>query len=304
MVQAARGFRSAREAQLAEHLAKIDHELQALEHERRLVAREREQIAGDETRLRVREDGQRQREETFRRRLDLQLDERLQEARAEIEAVIEDLRRRAAHLAEEAARRTAVRQEPLSTGELGDARATARAALDALASRMREPAAMPLPIDRTARVATAPPQVGDRVAVDGLGMEGTVQIVHDRDAEVEVRGKRLRVALDELRLLEHGDHAGPSRVSVNVQLQPRDTVQTEINVIGCSVDEALTRTERFLDEALISEVKTLRVIHGYGTGQLRRAIADFLHHHPLVVRFAAAPAQQGGGGVTVVELKE
>jgi DNA mismatch repair protein MutS2 len=93
-------------------------------------------------------------------------------------------------------------------------------------------------------------------------------------------------------------------VSVSVQLQPRDNVPTEINVIGCSVDEALTRTERFLDEALISEAKTLRVIHGYGTGQLRRAIADFLHHHPLVMRFAAAPAEQGGGGVTVVELKD
>jgi DNA mismatch repair protein MutS2 len=46
------------------------------------------------------------------------------------------------------------------------------------------------------------------------------------------------------------------------------------------------------------------VIHGYGTGQLRRAIASFLQSHPFVMTFAAAPPEQGGGGVTVVELKE
>jgi DNA mismatch repair protein MutS2 len=46
------------------------------------------------------------------------------------------------------------------------------------------------------------------------------------------------------------------------------------------------------------------VIHGYGTGQLRRAVAEFLQRHPLVASFGAAPDGQGGGGVTVVELKE
>jgi DNA mismatch repair protein MutS2 len=48
----------------------------------------------------------------------------------------------------------------------------------------------------------------------------------------------------------------------------------------------------------------VRVIHGHGTGQLRRALAGFLQQHPLVARFTAAPPEQGGGGVTVVELKE
>jgi DNA mismatch repair protein MutS2 len=70
------------------------------------------------------------------------------------------------------------------------------------------------------------------------------------------------------------------------------------------VDEALSRAERFLDEALLGELRTVRVIHGYGTGQLRRAIAGFLQRHPLVATFSPAPAEQGGGGVTVVELKE
>ena len=75
-------------------------------------------------------------------------------------------------------------------------------------------------------------------------------------------------------------------------------------VIGCSVDEAIARAERFLDESLLTDQRVVRFIHGYGTGQLKRALAGFLQQHPLVARFATAPPEQGGGGVTVVELKE
>jgi len=59
-----------------------------------------------------------------------------------------------------------------------------------------------------------------------------------------------------------------------------------------------------LDESLLTDHRTVRVIHGYGTGQLKRALAGFLQQHPLVARFATAPPEQGGGGVTVVELKD
>jgi DNA mismatch repair protein MutS2 len=123
---------------------------------------------------------------------------------------------------------------------------------------------------------------------------------------MDVRGKRMRAAVSELRLV-----AGPGRaanaaapVRVNVTLQPREGLLSEVNVIGCSVDEAIDRTERFLDETLVTDQKTIRVVHGHGTGQLRRAIAALLKDHPQVARFHTAPPNQGGGGVTVVELKE
>jgi DNA mismatch repair protein MutS2 len=54
----------------------------------------------------------------------------------------------------------------------------------------------------------------------------------------------------------------------------------------------------------MSDQRVVRFIHGYGTGQLKRALAGFLQQHPLVARFDPAPPEQGGGGVTVVELKE
>ena len=70
------------------------------------------------------------------------------------------------------------------------------------------------------------------------------------------------------------------------------------------MDEALSKAERFLDESLLTDQRTVRFIHGYGTGQLKRALAGFLQQHPLVARFDSAPPDQGGGGVTVVELKD
>jgi DNA mismatch repair protein MutS2 len=79
---------------------------------------------------------------------------------------------------------------------------------------------------------------------------------------------------------------------------------TELNLIGSHVEEALERTQKFLDEALLGELKSVRIIHGYGTGQLRRAVAEFLRTHPFVANYGPAPDNQGGGGATIVELKE
>jgi DNA mismatch repair protein MutS2 len=66
----------------------------------------------------------------------------------------------------------------------------------------------------------------------------------------------------------------------------------------------LTRLERFLDASTSSDLRELRIVHGHGTGQLRRAVATFLKNHPLVERYEPAPQNQGGGGATVVTLKD
>jgi DNA mismatch repair protein MutS2 len=71
---------------------------------------------------------------------------------------------------------------------------------------------------------------------------------------------------------------------------------SELNVIGCTVDEALSRLEKFLDETTLTDQRELRIIHGHGTGQLRRAVAEFLKEHPLVARFESAPQNQARRG--------
>ncbi len=296
---------SERDAQLAEHLAKIDQNLHDLEHERRLVAKERQVIGESESHLKMREDGLRQREETFRRKTEDRLDERLRDARREIDQVIEDLKKKAAAMTAEAERRLSKHSfsgPPISTGDAGAARVEARQALESAAARFHG--------GETPR-ADAPPPVagrpsaGDPVVVAGLGLEGTLIAVHGDDAEIDMQGKRLLARMADLRLVAKGAPRPASRVNVNLQLQPRgDATLTELNVIGCTVEEALARTERFLDETLLTDQRSVRLIHGYGTGQLRRAIAEYLRTHPLVESYQPAPQEKGGGGVTVVELKE
>ncbi len=301
IVDSARKNLTEREAQLAEHLAKVDSDLRALEHERRLVKREREALGEADSRARVREEALRQREDTFKLRLNEKLDERMRDARAEIDAVVADLKKQAAALAEQAAKNVAAAP---STGDTGRLRGDARAAIDALVDKYRKDDAPAPPPAET--VPTRVVAVGDRVMLGPLGLEGVVVNVHDREAEVEVRGKRFRAQTLELRVLSGAPaKPEPAVVRVNVQLQPRDGVSSsELMLVGNTVDQALDRLEKFLDESLLGEQRTIRLIHGFGTGRLKEAVVDFLHKHPLVTQVRAATPQEGGGGVTIAELKE
>src|SRR6266487_3958554 len=113
LIAAARENVSAREAQLAEHLAKIDRDMRALEHDQRLAIKERELLEAAEVRMRQRDDALRQREETFRRRLNEELETQLRQARREIDEVIEQLKAKTTAMAETAGRQTA----SVSTGD-------------------------------------------------------------------------------------------------------------------------------------------------------------------------------------------
>ena len=296
IVAAARQNLSAREAQLAEHLAKIDTDMRAIEHDKRLVAHERDTLREAGGRMREREDAIRQREETFRRRLNEELETELRRARKQIDDVVGELRTKAAAAARETGRQT------VSTGDTGSLRSDARTAVDSIVSRFSEPA--PAATSPTPPETSAPPSVGDRVVLAGLGLEGVVTAVHDGTAELDVRGKRMRASMRDLRVVGGPKPPAPVSVKVHVELQPRDNATSDLNVVGCTVDEALSKAERFLDESLLTDQRTVRFIHGYGTGQLKRALAGFLQQHPLVARFDPAPPEQGGGGVTVVELKD
>jgi DNA mismatch repair protein MutS2 len=305
VIAAARGNLTEPEKQLAEHLARIDNDLRALEQDRRTLAQERAAIYETERKLRSREDAIREREDKVRRRLDAKVDDQLRDARKEIDAVIEELKTKAAALSQQAAVRLKsgerLRAAGLSTGDMGSLKADTRSALDQIADRVKgtEPAAAPA---TPAPVAPGEIEVGSRVAVGALGLEGVVLELHGKHAEVGVRGKRLRAALRDLRMIEGS--AAPARVNVNVDLQPRQGLLSELNVIGSTVDEALARLEKFLDESTVTDLRELRIVHGHGTGQLRRTVAEFLKNHPLVERYETAPQNQGGGGATIAYLKD
>jgi len=249
--------------------------------------------------MRQRDEALRQREETYRRRLGEELEAQVREARREIDQVIAELKAKAATMTQDAGRQTAA----VSTGDTGGARADARAAVDNVAQKILSGEAAPT-VGPSPVLPNSSVSVGDRVIVGGLGLEALVTGVHDGTADLDVRGKRIRASVRDLKVVTAAGAAQPPKVNVNVALQPRETTAADLNVIGCTVDEAIARAERFLDESLLSDQRVIRLIHGYGTGQLKRALTGFLQQHPLVARFATAPPEQGGGGVTVVELKD
>ena len=272
--------------------------MRALEHEQRLAARERETLEAAEGRMRQREDALKQREETFRRRLNEELETEVRRARREIDDVIAGLKTQDDdHRARGAGRRW---RRPSAPARPARPARDARAALDSVVERFLAPVSeAPEPAPTPGRT----PAVGDRVVVSGLGLEAIVTAIHDGSADLDVRGKRMRASVRDLRVVGAAP-AGSARVNVHVELQPR-----EGNADGPQRHRLHRRrsdraSQRFLDESLLTDLRVVRLIHGYGTGQLKRALAGFLQQHPLVARFAAAPPEQGGGGVTVVELKE
>jgi DNA mismatch repair protein MutS2 len=138
---------------------------------------------------------------------------------------------------------------------------------------------------------------------------------HDgRQAEVEAGPMRLRVPLSDITgIAETNSSPKPSRPEagaasrspgITVTSRPSgEPTETEINVIGNTVEEASERVDKFLDVAALSGQPSVRIIHGHGTGALRRGLAQFLSTHPLVESIRNESEDHGGTAITIAELK-
>jgi DNA mismatch repair protein MutS2 len=155
--------------------------------------------------------------------------------------------------------------------------------------------------------------VGDKVRLRSFGSIGVVDQIKGDEAEVRVRSVKFRERLDNLELVEEIRSEKPVGKFERLKHTSIDQVQaktsereatTELNVIGRTTDEAVEAVDKFLDKASLASFSQVRIVHGHGTGALRRAIGELLQGHPHVMRFAAAPQNQGGSGATVVELRQ
>src|SRR6185369_6889646 len=163
-------------------------------------------------------------------------------------------------------------------------------------------------------VIAAPRQIvaGDKVKLRSFGSVGIVDQIKDGMAEVRVKSLRFREKLENLELVavvqtpQHGK-LEQLRRAANAEVRvaaPDEKAQSELNVIGQTTDEAVDAVDKFLDEASLASLSKVRIIHGHGTGALRRAIGALLDGHPHVSRFLPAPPDQGGTGATLVELRQ
>jgi DNA mismatch repair protein MutS2 len=140
-----------------------------------------------------------------------------------------------------------------------------------------------------------------------LGLRGRVVA---EDAEmVTVQAGRLtvRVPRSELEAVPVAAPTGRRPVATRaatVSVRVRDGASRELNLLGRTTDEARPAVEKFLDDALLAGYDSVRVVHGKGTGALRRAVEELLRGHPLVARFRPGGPGEGGTGATVVDLVE
>jgi DNA mismatch repair protein MutS2 len=165
---------------------------------------------------------------------------------------------------------------------------------------------------------------GVRVRVRGLPSAFLLRRRDSASAEVEAGPLRMKIPLSQITEVvteqdtkhsvaaRSGERAGAkspreSRSGVTVRTAPADPQTSgaadEINVIGCTVEEASRRVDKFIDGAALAGKPQVRVIHGHGTGALRRGLAEFLSAHPLVESVHAEAQERGGTAVTVVELR-
>ncbi len=153
-----------------------------------------------------------------------------------------------------------------------------------------------------------PLAVGDRVHVRSLREDGVVQ-------QVDTNGRMARVAVGRVvanvRVSElERKPEPPRRKKIPGEVEPRgvfykrpQNANSVLDLHGNRVEEALSRTDKFMDDALASGLNGVKLMHGQGSGALRKALHEFLRLNPVVGNYRYATAEEGGGGVTVVQFK-
>ncbi len=151
-------------------------------------------------------------------------------------------------------------------------------------------------------------RVGDRVKILSMNLPGTVHSLPDAKGNLYVQAgiMRYRVNTDDLVLLD--DEPSPvstarSSGSGNKGMSKSRSVSPEINLIGMSVDEALTALDKYLDDAYLAHLKSVRIVHGKGTGALRSAVQNYLRRHNYVEEYHLGEFGEGDTGVTIATFK-
>lgn len=157
-------------------------------------------------------------------------------------------------------------------------------------------------------------EAGAKIRVRGFSKPVVFRRLDGSSAEIEAGPLRMKVAMEEITGIEsRGDKADsrtaagavPRPSGVTVHSQSRESVAPdEINVIGMTVAEATDRLDKFLDEAALGHKPRVRIIHGHGTGALRKGIGAFLDRHPLVEKHSFESEEHGGKAITVVDLQK
>ena len=149
---------------------------------------------------------------------------------------------------------------------------------------------------------------GDRVKVVSMGLTGIVNSRPDRNGKLFVQCGIIRsqVSLNDLVLLEEETVSTSGRMqrtnSGKLKMSKSYSISTEINLLGKTVDEAISELDKYLDDACLAHLPSVRIVHGKGTGALRKAVHDYLRRCKYVKNYRLGEYGEGDAGVTIAEF--
>ena len=212
--------------------------------------------------------------------------------RSEAEAFIKQLRLEADSLLDE------IRAK----GDIEGAKRIARDKIRNMKERTEK--ALPAPVESKQYASLPLVHTGDTVRLKATGSRGTVRSLHGGDmVTVEVDGKSLRVGLAFIEPVKAEPRVSVSSVVITHDSSaPTRDFSSELKVIGMRLEDALEKVDKYLDDAAVLGVENLRIVHGKGEGVLSSAITKMLEESLLVASYGWARPEDGGWGVTTVEM--
>ena len=151
--------------------------------------------------------------------------------------------------------------------------------------------------------------LGDTVRVLSLNLKGTVSSLPDSKGFLFVQMGiiRSKVNISDLELVDEPVITTPSMQRTGtgkIRMSKAASISTEINLLGKTVDEAVAELDKYLDDAYIAHMKSVRIVHGKGTGALRKGVHNYLKRQKHVASFRLGEFGEGDAGVTIVEFKK
>jgi DNA mismatch repair protein MutS2 len=246
--------------------------------------------------IRASETAHKEHEEKLRQ-FEAERDERIEQAEREAFDVLKEARRLVEQTVAE------IRREQASKDSIRSAFSRVEDTKEKFKQRLQRRKKQPKPSEKITQVI-----VGDKVRVKSLNRFGEVTAVaknSHKPLKVQVGNMQMQLTYGDIEPVQPEQNNRKLSPSIlDIQHSKVNIVGTELNLLGKTVNEGLEEVDKYLDDAFLAGLPTVRLVHGKGTGALRSGVHDFLRGHPLVKDFRLAARNEGAEGATVVTLKE
>ena len=258
-----------------------------------------EQAKVEAERLRMETEKQKEKSDEYYAQIKAERDKAVQQARKEAQYIIEDARRTANNVYEELKQLRKQAKDGAFVEGSNEKQAALRRSLNEAEGKLREKQEV-----RQRPAASRAIRVGDTVELLKFGSKATVLAINkDGSYQLQAGIMKVNAKPDEVYLLENETQAKAKKLMEGKVRDLKSAAQPELDIRGMAVDEALPVLDNFLDAAYMGNLPNARIIHGKGTGVLRKAVQDELRRCKYVKSFRLGVYGEGEDGVTIAEFK-